>query len=513
MIYYFFLHIIVFLLYVIMGIYLLYKMPQGKSNRIFFVLCLLFANWALCDGFAYAVKTIEEASVWYDIGVIAWTFSPAVLLHFFIVLSEHKYKLLNNRIVIVLFYIPAAFFFYFQIKHNLMMKGFVFTSYGWRELVNKESRFSYLYDLYYIIYVIYGLILIKRWGNRSTNVSIKRQSRVIVVSGAMTVIGAALSDRFFPIVGMNVTPPIASIMVIVWLFGIFYSVIKYKLMVLTPYVALPYVMKSMSDGLVLLDLDGKIVYSNESARNLFGEIIGKRIGDIFGNDIVKYISLDEISAQKGYIRKEFSYKFKGEEIFLNISIHAIFDDFAQATGFVILMHDITELKRVEKKLFYYATHDSLTELPSRFLLNDRLRNAIARAVRYNHFIAVVLMDLDNFKEVNDTYGHWAGDILLQEVAKRLSKNVRESDTVARYGGDEFVIVLTDIDDMVHVPKIVSRIVDSISNPIYLGGNKIEVSSSFGISIFPKDGNDIDTLLKVADVRMYKSKNERRKRKV
>lgn len=164
--------------------------------------------------------------------------------------------------------------------------------------------------------------------------------------------------------------------------------------------------------------------------------------------------------------------------------------------------DITERKITEEKLKYLASHDTLTELPNRSLFNDRLNHAIPLAKRNNQHIAVIFLDLDNFKIVNDTLGHEKGDELLIEVANRVVKCLRESDTVARVGGDEFAFVLENIatnDDVIH---IVEKIIHAISAPMTIGGHIWNITPSIGITLFPEDGTDAETLIKKADIAMY-----------
>jgi diguanylate cyclase (GGDEF)-like protein len=175
------------------------------------------------------------------------------------------------------------------------------------------------------------------------------------------------------------------------------------------------------------------------------------------------------------------------------------------------VQDITESKRHEAQLGYLATHDSLTGLPNRILLTDRLRQATAYAQRQQRRVAVVFVDLDRFKFINDSLGHAIGDKVLQAIAKRLRECVRESDTVARLGGDEFVLVLNDqnTDDVLF--QTVKRIVPSVARPLALADHEIAITCSLGIAIYPQDGADADTLLRHADIAMYRAKTEGRDR--
>lgn len=171
--------------------------------------------------------------------------------------------------------------------------------------------------------------------------------------------------------------------------------------------------------------------------------------------------------------------------------------------------EILERRRAESDLKHLATHDPLTELPNRILLNEWLHQAFARAKRYSHSVGLLLLDLDYFKEVNDSLGHKIGDILLQQVAKRLQQSIRECDMVARMGGDEFVVVLDEIASRDSAEAAVKRITDSLRNPVDVGEHSLHVNVSIGISVHPADGPDVENLIKTADVAMYKAKREGR----
>jgi diguanylate cyclase (GGDEF)-like protein/PAS domain S-box-containing protein len=191
------------------------------------------------------------------------------------------------------------------------------------------------------------------------------------------------------------------------------------------------------------------------------------------------------------------------------SISPIRDDNGVVTHFVGVKEDITELKRLQDQMAHMAHHDQLTGLPNRFLFLDRLGQMLTQAKRRDTTFAILYLDLDDFKAVNDTRGHAAGDELLQAVAQRLLGCVRESDTVSRMGGDEFTILLADIPDMAAVERIAKMIIKAVSNPFSLGAGECGVGISIGVAIYPLDGLDTDPLLSAADSALYKVKNEGR----
>ena len=190
-----------------------------------------------------------------------------------------------------------------------------------------------------------------------------------------------------------------------------------------------------------------------------------------------------------------------------LSISAIRDKIGTVKNYVAVFHDISEMKTKEAQIEHMAYHDPLTGLPNRTLLKDRLKHAINRAQRDKHMVQLIFIDLDNFKNVNDTAGHAHGDELLKDAAQRLKGVTRASDTVARLGGDEFIIMVTDVDDMMEIIGMVKRIQKAFSIPFEINKKSFHITCSIGISVFPEDGKDAETLIRHADLAMYHSKDQ------
>lgn len=196
---------------------------------------------------------------------------------------------------------------------------------------------------------------------------------------------------------------------------------------------------------------------------------------------------------------------EGARLHVNVTVSPLRTSEAQLTGFLLVAYDRSDQKRHEEYMRHIAHHDPLTQLPNRILMLDRLNMALQRQRRYGGSLGVVVLDVDKFKQINDTYGHDSGDELLVEVAHRLVKAVRESDTVARMGGDEFMMVLPDIGSQDDAESLCKKIHAAFSEPVRLGDKSLPVTSSFGLSISPRDGTDHETLIKRADVAMYEAK--------
>lgn len=211
----------------------------------------------------------------------------------------------------------------------------------------------------------------------------------------------------------------------------------------------------------------------------------------------------------------------GSEFVVNLQAEGIFDDHLKALTIVGTAQDISERKRSEREIHRLAYYDSLTGLPNRVLFKDRVAHAIAHARRYQYHLALLFLDLDRFKMINDTLGHNIGDLLLKHVADRLMESVRHSDSIgrttdtaqthelARLGGDEFTVLLTNLRDVHDASKVARRILEALARPFSVGGHEVFVTVSIGIAIFPADGDSVDALLKNSDTAMYHAKEQGR----
>ena len=190
----------------------------------------------------------------------------------------------------------------------------------------------------------------------------------------------------------------------------------------------------------------------------------------------------------------------------------IHDRRGQVTGAVIVFHDVSVARAMSLRMSYLAQHDCLTELPNRMLLNDRLTQAIAMTQRHGRSLAVLFLDVDHFKYINDSLGHRIGDELLKSLAQRLVSCVRSSDTVSRQGGDEFVVLLTEVVRAEDVALTADKILSAVSIPYRIEHQDLRVTVSVGIGVYPADGADAETLLKNADLALLHAKSHGRSKR-
>ena len=265
------------------------------------------------------------------------------------------------------------------------------------------------------------------------------------------------------------------------------------------------------DPIYVLDLEGRFVYANKATSDLFAlepeAIIGKSTFDLgfsFASDFQR--NLEKVIADQSTYRGKFVHTFaSGHGERFEYLLAPVLDEDRATEATVCISRDVTEQALAEEKIWHNAHHDLLTGLPNRRLFLDRLAEEVIHAEPSGLPLAVLFMDLDGFKEVNDSLGHEAGDRLLSVVAERLTACVREEDTVARLGGDEFAVILTGARQRMGVELAAQTIIDALAMPFHIAQQLVQISVSIGITLYPQDASSPVALLAAADRAMYKAK--------
>jgi diguanylate cyclase (GGDEF)-like protein/PAS domain S-box-containing protein len=280
-------------------------------------------------------------------------------------------------------------------------------------------------------------------------------------------------------------------------------------------------LNSIGDAVLCTDISGNITYLNLVAETMTGwgreEAIGKPLAEVFqiidgGTRKTARDPLEMAVDQNRTVGLTLNcvlIRRDGFESAIEDSAAPIHDRVGRIMGAVIVFHDVSAARAMSHQMTHSAQHDVLTNLPNRMLLNDRITQTISLARRQNRSFAVLFLDLDHFKYINDSLGHAAGDQLLQSVSKRVLSTVRGSDTVSRQGGDEFVILLSEITHPEDAATSAKKILFSLSAPHSVGGKDLHIDGSVGISVYPEDGKDAETLIKNADTAMYHAKESGR----
>ncbi|HZW24660.1 MAG TPA: diguanylate cyclase [Gallionella sp.] len=269
------------------------------------------------------------------------------------------------------------------------------------------------------------------------------------------------------------------------------------------------------DGIITINEAGEILGFNPAAEHIFGyslqEILGRNVNLLMPEPprsthdgfIQRYIQTGETKVMGVSGREVAAVRKNGEQFPMEVSISEMV--LGGSRYFVGIVRDITERKLAEQKIAHLAHYDYLTDLPNRALFLNTLEHSIRLARRNNYKAAVLFLDLDGFKQVNDTLGHDAGDLLLQFVAKRLKHIIRESDTVARVGGDEFTFLLNNVESNEGVAMVAGKIIAALAEPFDLKSQRCHIGGSIGIAMFPDDAGDLDQLIRQADEAMYLAK--------
>jgi diguanylate cyclase (GGDEF)-like protein/PAS domain S-box-containing protein len=273
------------------------------------------------------------------------------------------------------------------------------------------------------------------------------------------------------------------------------------------------VFENSGEAVMITDPENRIVSVNQAFTEITGyapaEVIGQnpRVLGSGRHDAAFFAEMWHRLAACGHWQNEIWDRRKNGEVYPKwLGISAVHDHDGQLTHYVAIFSDISERKAAQQRIEYLARHDALTGLPNRTLLADRLEQALAHADRTQSQVALLFLDLDRFKTINDSLGHAVGDALLREITTRLRAAVRETDTVSRLGGDEFVIVVTDQQDEQAAVGVAQKILTAMRKPFVIDGHKLTTSISIGITTYPADGSDFDTLLKKADTAMYHAKD-------
>jgi diguanylate cyclase (GGDEF)-like protein/PAS domain S-box-containing protein len=274
---------------------------------------------------------------------------------------------------------------------------------------------------------------------------------------------------------------------------------------------------SIGDAVLCIDLAGTVTYLNPVAERMTGwsvmEAYGRSLLEVLPiidaesrepvpNPLAMAIASDApcaLGVNSLLVHRD------GHETAIEDTAAPIHDEEGRVTGAVIVFHDVGAALALSLRMSQLAQHDVLTGLPNRLLLNDRLDRAIATARRHDRMLAVLFMDLDGFKSVNDNFGHSAGDQLLQSIARRLTAGVRGSDTVCRQGGDEFVVLLSEVTCAAGAAFSAGNLLAAIAAPHRIGDRDLHVTASVGIGVYPSDGTDAETLIHQADLALLRSR--------
>jgi len=447
-----------------------------------------------------------------------WMFVPSAVLCFFrTIIGEDKPGSLKKPYVCLAIALPPVIFLTKGLISGTWITGVVKGPLGWGEIINPSSPWFIAFFTYMIGYCAIGLWLFYRKYMKSGSKTKYRKGVWVLSGGFVSLSGVVMWELGLPAIGIKFVPTMSPCIAMVWILCIYFAVVRRNLMALTPFAAAHEIIDTMNEGFLIIDINGKIKIANKNLGLLFKvkrkEFLDSSIEKFFegGEKIAGEIISSVKLSGRAIFNEVTCLRNDGTHFPAQISASSLPPGSSgeDVEGAILLFQDITERKLTEEQLRYMAYHDQVTELPNRFLFFDRLEHEIERAKRYKAFLGLMIIDIDLFKEINDTYGHEAGDQLLRVAGQRLKRSVRKSDTTARIGGDEFALILPDLKKPEDVRVVEKRIFERFKEPVRIGSKELKITISAGIAIYPLHCETSDLLFKCADSALYSAKESGR----
>lgn len=470
-----------------------YRNRPTKGSVLLVLVLLAMSEWALAYALELAVRDPAGELFWTDVKLVGALSLPSFWLALVLYITGRTGWL--DRRILALLAIPPV-----------LMLALIWT-------VTPEGGFGLWF--WVVVAWCHGLVLLGvalLLSNFFGAQRLYRGQSAVLLLAALPPWVANASNLAEPASSANLEPtPFAfplTVLVLVW--GIW----RYRLLDIVP-VDRGRAIEGMTDGVIVLDHRNRVLDLNPAAERILGRTSSRAVGQ----KVSRLVSNRTGWLIEGRLRSDLSGRYLDEgKDYAEVSIGEgeerrhyglVLSPLGEAndrrSNRLLLLRDITERKRAESDLDRLAHYDALTQLPNRRLLDDRLQQAIRQARRRKTSVALLFLDLDRFKQVNDTLGHEVGDLLLVQVAERLVGCVRDADTVSRQAGDEFVVLLTDVTEVDGASAVAQRIIEALSAPYELKGHEVHVTASIGISLYPLDGQEGTDLLEKADAAMYRAK--------
>lgn len=485
---------------------------KNKVNRLYSLFTICVAYWSIFKILQITSGTAELSALFYKLSSFGWTLLPAIYFAFVSEFTKAENKVLRRIISPALFVIGIGFAL-ITIGTDLMLKGMISEQWGFSHIPGILYKAGF--TPYFVISFFWGLILLFMYGRKNISKLERIKTYFLLIGVSVPLFGGVITNMILPAIGIHVFE-LALTLTTVNVAIIGYAMYKYRLLNITFEYAASTIINTMGDVLIVLDKELKINLINPAAIHLLGfstqELIKKDISnfllrDYFKGDLI--YSLEKEGAVK--IEIEFLDKNRNS-IITDTSISTLKDETGETVGYVLVSKDIRERKRLiaeiekaKKELEELAITDPLTGLFNRRYLMLKLKEEFLRSMRYGKNFSLIILDLDRFKEVNDTFGHEEGDVLLKFISNKLKNSVRTTDVVARFGGDEFVILLPEA-NKIEAIALAERIKTNTFKENLPYKYRI-VSGSFGVATYKIDkplSSEMD-LLKLADSALYRSK--------
>jgi len=486
----------------LLGVVVLFRERGSREAWHFALLAGPVSVWLACFSLMYLAAGERVAMVWARAAYLGVGFIPAGLYSFTNAVTRSPHRRLLRMTWLI-----AAGFVLAMVSTGALVRDLYHYWWGF------YPRFRWLGAPFLAFFCTMLVLCLREYWldyRTATLATHRRRTRLLMTGFAIAYLGSFdfVAAYGVPLYSFGYLP------VLVFIGLLAYTLGRYRLVDFTPAFAADQILATVADPVIVCDSEGRIRFTNDAASTVFGYARGELADSPIGRLAEPSMgsTVRELVASGGVVRdlEMIFHDRDGEGIDVEVSLSPLLDGRRAAVGAVLIARDIRARKLAESRIAYQAHHDALTSLPNRTLFYDRLIHELARARRHDgRRLAVLFLDLDQFKVVNDTLGHAAGDRLLIEIAGRLLQTVRESDTVARVGGDEFTLLLPGIDRAEDAARTAQKILEAVSRPIEIGDHPLYVTTSIGISLYPADGEEPEALLSSADIAMYRAKEQGR----
>lgn len=511
-----------------MAYQVLHLNPREPLNRLSAIVDVCFAIWALSFAFMYSAASAEQAFFWNKIGSIGYIMFGVFALQFFVTLTGDN-KTMNR---------PATLFTIYALPTILLIRNLMGTvavagmtpsiiGWGWTYLSNYQSFWFWLFIIYLTSYFGIAFIIAARWARKTKRIKLNQQVRFLILTfGIMMLLGAG-TDLILPFLTPYL-PPVCILLLLVWGYSSRYVIRIFKFVSVIDAATPELILKTVMNPILMTDSSGVIKSCNQACINLLKfspeQIIDRPFSDFFRSGVFNQSQINKLLREK--IQRNIEIELvdeKGQVIQTLTTLSVAENKLNGVAGIVASIHDVSHMKQAEQALkqnnekyrklsehlVRVANYDELTKLPSRRMFFDKLEYTIAEYIRTKNGFALVYIDLDGFKSVNDSYGHAVGDQILNVVVDILLAAVRKNDLLARVGGDEFVLLITECGQDSILDNLLLRIREKFEKPLVIDALVCPIGISMGVSKCPEDSETGDDLLRLADERMYLEKSAKR----
>lgn len=516
----------IFILFVLLGIYCLRLNKRQPLNQFAFIECLMLSVWAFAYTFFYTAPNPDAAMYWHRIGCIGGSLFPPFAIYFFLILSNREHYLSRFELKILFYAIPILIL----IKNltgdaTCLTSGFVQSTsgLGWTYINSASNVWSWIYVLYLSIYFSIGFYLLLQWHKESSYSVQKRQALTIIVIDTIVLIFGVSSDILLPMV-TTFLPPMGNLGTALFAVGFFYLVSDHQLFSFSTTASSDVILDTVMDPVLLLDDKGKILRYNRATCLTLKydetQLLGKDLNLLLRSQQYNRDNIELLRAHNKIEGRETDLiTADGKTIHAILSAAVASDSIDGFMGIVVTFHDITRRKITElellksrenykqlaDELYLLANYDPLTHLPNRRMFFSRLKDLSNQYPSSARDFSVIYMDLNEFKIINDNYGHDVGDQVLVEAAKRLVQSKTGDEFLSRIGGDEFTLIIPDIKSEAAVRNRVREIKTAFNQPVKLNELSSALSLSAGYALFSTAADNIDILVHNADLKMYEDK--------